>query len=158
MERNPVKSIIAAVITALLMPVVSCTLAVTLHRAAASGDVGAISRRLEMGDRVNQHDRYGWTPLHWAAYYSQMNAVKYLLAKGADPNCVTVDSYGPFTKGTTPLMLCAYYDYRVLAKVLVDAGANVHAKDDLGNTAITFAEVNNLLEMMTYLKEASKNR
>lgn len=54
MERNTVKNIIALVSIALLMPVLSCTLAVTLHRAAASGDVGAINRMSEHEIRISE--------------------------------------------------------------------------------------------------------
>lgn len=154
MER---KIIITIYYFFILLVIVSCTIPVTIHRAAMNGNVESIQERLQIGDNVNAYDRLGWTPLMWAVYYNQLNAVKYLLSQNANPNCTSVDSYGTFRKGTTPLMLCANYDYRVIAKILITSGANPNQKDEFGNTAITYAELNNYLEMLVLLQNSSGN-
>ncbi len=127
----------AVLIYSVIILTISCTIPITIHRAAMNGNVESIQKRLEMGDKVNTFDKFGWTPLMWAVYYNQLNAVKYLLSQGANPNCIAASEYGSFRKGTTPLMLCANYDYRVIAKILITSGANVNLKDQYGNTAMT---------------------
>ncbi|MEE8196340.1 MAG: ankyrin repeat domain-containing protein, partial [Acidiferrobacterales bacterium] len=41
--------------------------------------------------------------------------------------------------GTTPLMAAAHKGYSDLAKILVDCGADINARDRKGNTAMAIA-------------------
>ncbi len=58
--------------------------------AAAAGDIGAITTLLDKGAAVNaqENDRLQ-TPLIFAAATDRLDAVKLLLARGADPNAAT---------------------------------------------------------------------
>lgn len=59
------------------------------------------------------------------------------LSRGGNPNTTT-------WRGETPLMIAARkYGSYSLAKELIGAGANVNARNSLGQTALTIAEQNN---------------
>lgn len=51
-------------------------------------------------NKLNRVDYKGWTPLHWAVSHGNIEAAKYLLKNGADPNLQSQD-------GKTPLSLVA---------------------------------------------------
>jgi hypothetical protein len=53
--------------------------------AARNGDVAGLARWLDAGNDPNEHDPGGWTPLLWAAARGHGDAVRVLLAHGADP-------------------------------------------------------------------------
>jgi ankyrin repeat protein len=61
-----------------------------LHHASLSDKTLPTARRLlSNGADVNAQDKYGWTPLHVAAYYGSARVADLLLAEGADPLKVT---------------------------------------------------------------------
>ena len=60
--------------------------------AARGGDLEALGHFLETGTRPNERDMFGSTALHWAAAVGQLDAVKFLLAKGARPDLVNYHS------------------------------------------------------------------
>ena len=61
-----------------------------LHHASLSDKTLSTARRLLAKEAdVNAQDKYGWTPLHVAAYYGAERVVDLLLAEGADPLKVT---------------------------------------------------------------------
>jgi len=66
--------------------------------AAAWGNLGYFENLVKTGqaDRLHEPDENGWLPIHEAARFGQINAVKYLLQHGADINHVT-------PSGDTPL-------------------------------------------------------
>ncbi len=77
------------------------------------------------------------------------NSVKSLLEKGADPDAV--DREG--NKCTTALMLaCSLGNVRV-AQALINAGANVNARDTDGKTALKLATENNHFTLVAILKK-----
>ena len=91
---------------------------------------------------VNARDDDGMTPLHYAAKYSQSNAViRKLVAAGADVNARDDD-------GMTPL----HYAARLckpdqFIKALLDAGADINAKNKDDWTPLQEAESNDCKEM-----------
>ena len=53
-----------------------------IHRACRDGDVALLSSLLSAGD-VNlyqEDDFYGWTPIHWAAYFGKVKPCLYVLS------------------------------------------------------------------------------
>jgi ankyrin repeat protein len=100
---------------------------------AELGDLDAVHRSLDRGADVNcrlQGD--GWTSLIMATKKGGEEIVRYLLAKGANPN---VSSYA----GYTPLMRAAGLGETDLVSILLDANCDISAQDEAGQTAYSIA-------------------
>ncbi len=74
----------------------------------------------------------GWRPIIIAAAEGKADAVKMLLAKGADPNVTNL-------KGRTALMFAARYGYDTIVDDLLNAGANPNLVPLEGPKAIVAA-------------------
>lgn len=75
----------------------------------------------------------GWTPLHYAATHGHVQIMTLLL-----DNHAYIDASSP--NGSTPLMMAALYGTPPAVKLLLEAGADPLLKNDLGLTAIDFAQ------------------
>jgi ankyrin repeat protein len=64
-----------------------------LLRAAASGNAKEIAALIKQGSAVDARDGYGRTPLIVAAYAGAHDAMRTLVAAGADPNALEHDRY-----------------------------------------------------------------
>jgi ankyrin repeat protein/catechol 2,3-dioxygenase-like lactoylglutathione lyase family enzyme len=67
----------------------------------------------------------GWTGLHEAVKSTQLDAVKLLLANGADPNAREAGD------NTTPMHWAAATGRREIVEALIDAGGDVHGYGDV---------------------------
>lgn len=122
-----------------------------LNGAAFRGHWRLCQFLLERGADVNRAlSDTGETPLHSALCKPNRPAytlvVMVLLASGADPNRVTTPfaETGGFmrdarTKGETPLHRAAAFGDAEAIKLLLDAGANIDAKDTNGDTPLSWA-------------------
>jgi len=77
---------------------------ISIHDAAAKGNIEAVKYHLAAGVDVNANGYRGFTPLHYAARNGHKEIVELLIAKGADVNVKIVS--GP-SIGNTPLDLAA---------------------------------------------------
>ncbi len=111
-----------------------------LSKAAVNGDLAKVQQCLEKGEKVNDIDKWGWTALHWAAYYGQPKVAQWLLDHGADPNMKTLKGYGRYNPGITPLILAAYYGHDDIVKALLDKKADASTQDSHGKIAIEYAK------------------
>ncbi len=99
----------------------------TFFRIADTEDV---SRCLKGGANVNARDKYGRTPLHWAAVHSKAPAVVTALVQaGAKINARN-------ESGDTPLHNAASYKSPEVVRALLKTGANVNARDKHGFTPL----------------------
>lgn len=118
--------------------------------AAYSSNKPAVEALLAKGATVNQD---GWTALHYAATIGDNDIVKMLLAKSA-----ALDAPSP--NKTTPMMMAARGGHIYTVKALLDAGADASLKNDVGMSAIDFAQqggYKDIVEGLTYrLKKAGK--
>jgi ankyrin repeat protein len=78
-------------------------------------------------------NKTGWTPLHYAATTGNNQIITMLLEKHA-----YIDAESP--NGSTPLMMAAMYGSAAAVKLLLDGGADPLLKNQIGMTAIDFAE------------------
>jgi ankyrin repeat protein len=101
-----------------------------IQAAAKAGDIVKISDMLkEDPTLVFARDKFGKTPLHWAANMGYKDEAELLLDGGADINAK--DNFGD-----TPLHLA---DHEDVIKLLLNKGAEVNAKDNEGRTPLFWA-------------------
>lgn len=101
-----------------------------LMMAAFKGNQAAVETLLAKGAAIN---RPHWSPLHYAAASGSNEIVQLLLNRGANINAVAPNN-------TTPVMIAAGEGYFQTVKLLLDRGADATLKNDLGMTALDFAE------------------
>lgn len=112
--------------------------------AATAGDLEMVRFFIEQGVDVNGADKLGNTPLQAAAAAGNVQMVKLLLAKGAKVDAAVMDA-GKVKKGPvalnhlTPLMFAAPFGTPDLVRTLIDAGANVNARDIRDMTPLMLA-------------------
>lgn len=100
-----------------------------LMLAALKGHFNLVQKLVEHDADVN---KTGWTPLHYAASAGHVKIIEYLLEHSA-----YIDAESP--NGTTPLMMAAMYGTPEAVKVLIQAGADLNPKNQLGLSAWDFA-------------------
>jgi len=108
--------------------VVAANPTLAIFAAALSGDV-AVLENLLTGNRslVTAVSPDGWLPLHLAAHFGKEEAARVLLNKGAD---VSARSTNALTN--TALHAAAAGRAVGVAKLLIDHGANVNARQQAG--------------------------
>jgi ankyrin repeat protein/DNA-directed RNA polymerase specialized sigma24 family protein len=108
-----------------------------LHHAAAIGSIPIIDLLLADRADVNAQEtnKYGGAPLHWAARHAQPDALKHLLAKGADAQSINPRN------GQTALHVAAQHTGDATAiDLLLNAGSDPVVKDRFGRTALDYAQ------------------
>jgi uncharacterized protein len=161
---------------------------IALADAAMRRDVDAVKALLAKKAPVNEAQGDGSTALHWAAYNSQPEMVRLLLAAGANVHAksrlggltplmmaakagdaavvkLLVDAQSdvvtPNANGTTPLMFAAASGSAEAVRLLLDKGAEVNAADVTnGQTALMFAAAQGRTDVVTLLlaRKAEPNR
>ena len=104
-----------------------------LHLAVHDNDLAKVNKLLAAGADAKSANRYGITPLFLACENASPAIIERLLKAGADPNSVS-------TEGETALMTVARTGVVAAAKVLLDHGAKVDAREEWhGQTALMWA-------------------
>jgi ankyrin repeat protein len=139
-----------------------------LLAAAARGDAGEIRALVAKGAKVDVRDGYRRTPLHVAAYGKHHEAMRALVAAGADPNALERDRYDIVTIAAvandvptlkvalelgcsaknvtsrydgTALIAAAHLGHAEVVRTLIKAGAPLNHVNNLGWTALIEAIV-----------------
>jgi ankyrin repeat protein len=134
-----------------------------LLAAAARGDTAQIKALIAKGARPDVRDGYDRTPLHIAAYGKRHEAMRALVAGGADPNALERDRYDIVTIAAvtndlttlkvaleigcsaknvtsrydgTALIAAAHLGYAEVVRMLIKAGAPLDHVNNLGWTAL----------------------
>ncbi|MFC5399283.1 ankyrin repeat domain-containing protein [Undibacterium jejuense] len=125
--------------------------------------------------KLEQHARNGDTALMLASFFGNVEAVKKLVAAGAEVNqpgwaavhyaaasgsvetlnfllehAAYIDSESP--NKTTPLMMALNFGKYDTAKILIDSGADISLKNDAGMTALDFANKSERNDLILLLK------
>lgn len=98
--------------------------------ASYKGNVAAVKALLAKEVQVNNQ---GWTALHYAAAIGSDDIVRMLLEESA-----YIDAESP--NGTTPLMMAAGSGRLTTVKLLLDEGADPSIKNNIGMSALDFAQ------------------
>jgi len=109
---------------------------------------------LGAGVDVRVENEFGKTSLMVAAHMNRPDSIQLLLKAGADPNATTINhndcGYDLFRTNRTALMYAAENADIEVMRLLVDGGANIDAKDSVGN------DVHYYLSLNPYLTAAQK--
>ncbi|MEK6743481.1 MAG: ankyrin repeat domain-containing protein [Nitrospirota bacterium] len=130
-----------------------------LTRAARDGDIAAIQKLLDQGANINENAIVGGSMngslLSQAAYYCRIEAIKYLIHKGADINNATGwTDYGASGGGLRPLHMAARSGCTEAIKLLLDAGADIDVRaNELFGTALAIAAYHGNIKSVKYLLE-----
>ncbi|XP_010751489.1 ankyrin repeat domain-containing protein 10a isoform X2 [Larimichthys crocea] len=120
-----------------------------IHRACRDGDVGALlSLFQQLSDQAHltvEDSCYGWTPIHWAAHYGQLECVVRLVQMGCEVNTVT----SRFNQ--TPTHTAAFGGHPHCVVWLTQAGADVNRQDFVGEAPIHKAARSGSLECIQVL-------
>lgn len=134
-----------------------------LHRAVARGDIDELKAILGRRVKPDVRDAFRRTPLHVAAYQRQHEAMRVLVAAGADPNALEHERYDIVTIAAvandlptlrlalalgasaknitsryegTALIAAAHLGHADVVRVLIGAGAPLDHVNNLGWTAL----------------------
>lgn len=132
--------------------------------AAYTGSFSALRVLVEKGANIKIGEKEAQSAILGAMNSGEPERLQYLLSKGADPNAFNTVS-GKVRKGDialkklTPLLLTATHGTPEMAKVLLDAGANVNAQDERGISPLMAAVTNDRrgIEMVRMLLQAGAN-
>ena len=103
-----------------------------VHAAAKSGDTDEVAALLSMDNRLTRSfDADGWSPLHLAAHYGHTALVELLLHNNAP-----VDLRSTNQMANTALHAALAGRRAGVVKILLDAGADVNAKQHGGWTPL----------------------
>lgn len=111
-----------------------------LIKAATKGKLERAKELIDKGEKINEADANGWTPLMWAAYYQHLPVLDLLLEKGADPDLQATAAHSSLAKGATALIIATYYGKEDLVASLVAKKAKVDLADANGKTAADYAQ------------------
>lgn len=115
--------------------------------ASAMGKLEELEKAIDANPAiVGANSGDGWTMLHYAAYFGQLNAAVLLLRRGAD---VHANSHNPSLN--QPLHSAAAGGHPKLVQLLLKAGAAVNATDSAGYTALHASAQNGDLESIRAL-------
>jgi hypothetical protein len=107
----------------------------TIWEAAYEGDVAALDRYLAGGGAVDGlDDKFGGTPLLWAALAGRAGAIERLVQGGADVNA-------PDRDGSTGLHAAAFLGHEKAVATLVEHGAKVNVANKRGETPLDGATI-----------------
>lgn len=107
--------------------------------AARDRDLSRLATAIEADPQAIDRLHQGCTALHLAILFGQMEAIRQLLAAGANPNLIDA-------QGVTPLEACALSNAlddeqsRDTAQLLLDAGGNPNHSAPNGESAKSYAE------------------
>ncbi|HEY1025975.1 MAG TPA: ankyrin repeat domain-containing protein [Sphingobacteriaceae bacterium] len=126
---------------------------ISFFEASAVGKFDVIAHLLYKDPSlINSFSADGFTALGLAAYFGQEEITRYLLLKGADPNIASKNGYQVY-----PIHSAVAADHNMIAKMLMEAGADVNVVQMKGITPLHSAAANGNIELLILLLEAGAN-
>jgi len=120
-----------------------------LFEAAATGKFDMLAHLIYTHpDAINKYANDGFTALGLACYFGQFEAARYLVLKGADVNLPSKNGFNVF-----PLHSATAGNHTDVARMLVDNGADINVKQQMGVTPLHSAAQNGNLELIILLLE-----
>ncbi|WP_276359885.1 ankyrin repeat domain-containing protein [Daejeonella sp. H1SJ63] len=123
---------------------------INIFEAAALGKSDFVTEILEKDpDLINTFSDDGFTALSLSAYFGNEDVTRYLLLNGANPNIPSQNGFHVY-----PLHSAVASDYTMLAKMLLEAGADINVSQQSGATPLHSAAHNGNIELLIVLLEA----
>jgi ankyrin repeat protein len=141
---------ISVFILFLLIIVLNSGCSPSVKEATKSGNIAEVLTRVKNEGNINYKDKSGYTPLHYAAEYGQMEIAQYLVSNGANINARDNDGY-------TPLQLAVFEEHKDLVVFLVSNGADVNAVNNYRISPIYRAILSNNYEIANFLVSKGAN-
>lgn len=117
--------------------------------------IAAIKGHKELVRALIQRDadvnKPGWTPLHYAATGGHVEIIQILLEEHA-----YIDAESP--NKSTPLMMAAMYGSTAAVRALLDAGADPTLRNEIGLSAVEFAQRANRPDAAELVAAAIRDR
>ena len=116
-----------------------------LHWACLAGHTKIVELMIEKEAALNEQSEndYGPRPIHWACTEGHIVIVDLLLQHG-----VPIDTTDK--KQCTPLIIAAQYGKSNVCSYLIGKGANIHAVDIEGDTALHWAAFKGISNLIKY--------
>jgi ankyrin repeat protein len=125
----------------------------TFFEAAALGKKELVEKKLEENPGlVLEFSDDGFNALGLAAYFGNEDIVRLLLLEGAEPNIPSQNGYNVY-----PIHSAVASNYDMIAKMLLEAGADVNVVQMSGATPLHSAAHNGNIELLIVLLEAGAN-
>ena len=123
---------------------------ISIFEAAALGKKDHITNVIaENPGLVHEFSDDGFTPLSLAAYFGNEDVVRNLLLSGADPNIPSKNGFSVY-----PIHSAVASNYTMIAKMLLEAGADINVVQQSGATPLHSAAHNGNIELLIVLLEA----
>ncbi len=122
---------------------------INLFEAAATGKFDTLAHLVyNQPDNINKYTNDGFTALGLACYFGQFETARYLVLKGADVNLPSRNGFNVY-----PLHSAVAGNYTDISRMLIESGADVNVKQQMGVTPLHSAAQNGNLELIILLLE-----
>jgi ankyrin repeat protein len=121
-----------------------------IYESAAVGKFDALASNIyNHPDLINTFSDDGFTPLGLSCYFGHEDSARYLLLKGAEVNTCSTNGYHVY-----PIQSAVAANNTDIAKILLEAGADVNVRQISGITPLHSAAHHGNIELIILLLEA----
>ena len=126
---------------------------ISIFEASALGKSDIVKDALDQNPGlISEFSEDGFTPLSLASYFGKEEITHLLLLNGADPNIPSKNGYNVY-----PIHSAVAANYTMIAKMLLEAGADINVVQMSGATPLHSAAHNGNIELLIVLLEAGAN-
>ncbi len=120
-----------------------------VHKNAYQGNIEDLVENLSI-ETIDQFDRHGFTPIHYAILGNQHEIINFLIRCGVNINAVTRD-------GDSLLHFAAITGSHKIFQILISAGADVNHRNCMGETPLHYASAQEQLSVVNALIKEGAN-